>query len=264
MRFKSYSNICLVLATLLPVSWSWSMDVDNGGGEIIRSLPCVKKHNQLYCDSASGGISYPSKAILQFIEDNKALMRRMYGEQQVPRTVRSYAVSSPLVTKQSDAIIFPRSRRDVLEGTQEEMMDNVEEEQIEDREKRSAGNGTASARARRQADFPGTPSSNKSSGKEDVCQSTVEIVTPYWASNSNGKVRAILNNKEFEQAIHQEICSKASTPRCSRDCSCEQKYKWHRLLAYDPNNDCSGIFMDWFLFPSCCACRCTKNPFLSK
>ena len=75
---------------------------------------------------------------------------------------------------------------------------------------------------------------------------------------------------------------KASTLRCNRDCSCEQKYKWHRLLSYDPNNDCSGIFMDWFLFPSCCTCRyvyslfsfilfiilgiffrCNKNPFLT-
>ena len=42
--------------------------------------------------------------------------------------------------------------------------------------------------------------------REDVCQSSVEVVTPFWASNSNGKVRAIVNNKEFEQAIHQEIC----------------------------------------------------------
>eukprot|EP00092_Neocalanus_flemingeri_P001646 GFUD01001756.1.p1 GENE.GFUD01001756.1~~GFUD01001756.1.p1 ORF type:complete len:247 (+),score=64.75 GFUD01001756.1:256-996(+) len=246
MRFQSHPNICLVLVTLptlLTISWSWSMDVDNGGGEIIRGLPCVKKYNQLHC--GSGGISYPSQGILNFIEDNKALMRRMYGEQQVPRTAR-------------------RNRREVLEGTMDEMRENIEEELAVNKEKRSAGNGTASARARRQADFPGTPSGNKSSGKEDVCQSTVEIVTPYWASNSNGKVRAILNNKEFEQLIHQEICSKESTPRCSRDCSCEQKYKWHRLLAYDPNNDCSGIFMDWFLFPSCCTCRCTKNPFLSK
>ena len=91
-------------------------------------------------------------------------------------------------------------------------------------------------------------------------------------------MRAILNNKEFSQAVHQEICSGGLTLRCNRDCACEQKYKWHRLLAYDPNNDCAGIFMDWFLFPSCCACRsvefhkvltttiiisrCNKNPFL--
>ena len=46
------------------------------------------------------------------------------------------------------------------------------------------------------------------------------------------------------------------TARCSGDCSCEQKYTYHRLLAYDPDNDCRGIFIDWFLFPSCCACRC--------
>lgn len=52
--------------------------------------------------------------------------------------------------------------------------------------------------------------------------------------------------------------STKSTSRCSEDCGCEQKYKWHRLLAYDPSDDCAGIFMDWFLFPSCCVCRC--NP----
>ena len=45
----------------------------------------------------------------------------------------------------------------MLEGTLEEMIDNVEEEQIVEREKRSAGNGTASARARRQTDFPDIP-----------------------------------------------------------------------------------------------------------
>lgn len=51
---------------------------------------------------------------------------------------------------------------------------------------------------------------------------------------------------------------KVQTSRCAGECGCEQKYKWHRLLAYDPDNDCKGIFMDWFLFPSCCVCRC--NP----
>lgn len=41
----------------------------------------------------------------------------------------------------------------------------------------------------------------------DACESKVEIVTPYWASNSAGKLRAIVNTQHFEQAIHQEICS---------------------------------------------------------
>ena len=43
--------------------------------------------------------------------------------------------------------------------------------------------------------------------RTDVCESKLEVSTPFWASNSNGKVRAILNNKEFEQAVHQEICT---------------------------------------------------------
>lgn len=41
----------------------------------------------------------------------------------------------------------------------------------------------------------------------DACQSKVEIVTPYWAANSAGKVRAIVNTQHFEQAVHQEVCS---------------------------------------------------------
>lgn len=41
----------------------------------------------------------------------------------------------------------------------------------------------------------------------DACESKTEIVTPYWASNSAGKIRAIVNTQHFEQAIHQEVCS---------------------------------------------------------
>jgi len=240
------------------------MDVNNGNGEIIRGLPCVKRLNQLFCPS--GGNTYPTKSIDGFIDDNKALMRRMYGELQETRTVTtvrvvrtfggvsSFAVSAPLTSQFVSAPGFKRFRRDVLEGTLDEML-----EQIEEVEDNSVNNSTI--REKRQANFPGAPETN--TNKADVCESKVEVVTPYWASNSNGKVRAVLNNKAFEQAIHQEICTLPSTARCTRDCSCEQKYKWHRLLAYDPNNDCAGVFMDWFLFPSCCVCRCNKNPFLN-
>jgi len=227
------------------------------GGEIVSGLPCVKRLSQLHCGSA--GKSYPGKAIDKFIDDNKALLRRMYGELQEPKTVTTVRVVRTFKKSSTTS----RFRRDVLEGTLEEMLEDVDDVGDAADVGDARSNRTDSERVRRQSDFPGSPSSKDTSGKEDVCKSQVEIVTPYWASNSNGKVRAVLNNKEFEQAIHQEICSKSSTPRCSRDCSCEQKYKWHRLLAYDPNNDCSGIFMDWFLFPSCCACRCNKNPFLS-
>ena len=84
------------------------------------------------------------------------------------------------------------------------------------------GNKTISGRVKRESKIPDIPASKQSKkydinnflfplitpcfSRSDVCFSRVEIVTPYWASNSNGRVRAILNNKEFEQAIHQEIC----------------------------------------------------------
>jgi len=232
------------------------MDVKNGAGEIIRGLPCVKRLNQLFCGSA--GQSYPSAKIDGFIDDNKALLRRMYGELQEPRTITRTTVR--VVRTFSGSARF---RRDVLEGTLEEMLE-PEELEFDFDQRSHISNSSDSERVRRQADFPGPPDKNTDPKKEDVCESKVEIVTPYWASNSNGKVRAIMNNKEFEQAIHQEICTKSTTSRCSRDCACEQKYKWHRLLAYDPNNDCAGIFMDWFLYPSCCVCRCAKNPFLTQ
>merc|ERR1719228_990207 len=47
-------------------------------GEIIQGLPCIKRLNQLFCPSA--GNTYPTNRIDRFIDDNKALMRRMYGE----------------------------------------------------------------------------------------------------------------------------------------------------------------------------------------
>ena len=48
---------------------------------------------------------------------------------------------------------LPRFRRDVLEGTLEEMLEEVEEEEESHKEE---GNSTVS-RQRRQAEFPGAP-----------------------------------------------------------------------------------------------------------
>lgn len=47
---------------------------------------------------------------------------------------------------------------------------------------------------------------------------------------------------------------------CRDGCRCEQQYRLHRLLAYDPHNECRGIFSDWFRFPSCCICKCYNIP----
>jgi len=258
-------------------------------GEVTRGLPCIKRLNQLFCHN--GGSTYPESKISEFIDDNKALMRRMYGSlvetslPDLPETPKTPA-STTFITRSFPNLRFKRS---VLEGYIEDLIDEENlEEQVEadnfwdllftNATLMKEFNETANSqewevflalkgaqildRPKRQAGFPGVKQTNDN--KVDSCESRVEVTTPFWATNSNGKVRAIVNDKQFEQAIHQEICVNTRTFRCSGDCACEQKYKWHRLLAYDPNNDCSGIFMDWFLFPSCCSCRCLKNPLFSR
>ena len=61
----------------------------------------------------------------------------------------------------------------------------------------------STARVRRQSGFPGAENDKTDKSKADVCESEVEVETPFWAVNSEGKLRAILNNKEFEQAVHK-------------------------------------------------------------
>lgn len=40
----------------------------------------------------------------------------------------------------------------------------------------------------------------------DACQSKMEILTPYYATNSKGKVRTIVNSELMQQAIQVETC----------------------------------------------------------
>ncbi|KAL9924101.1 spaetzle domain-containing protein 3 isoform 1-T3 [Glossina fuscipes fuscipes] len=245
----------------IPIWWT-ALSVALGldvRGDVIKGVPCIKRYHQLFCPTA--GNSYPIDKIERFIDENKALMRRMYGDfemnmdnggpkQQAKKRKKRF-IDEP------DIFIPPGVLPSVI--TENDRLDAHAEETGESyfgklRNKRQ--NNQAGSRNAKQTNSNGSRSSG--SGRLDACESKIEIVTPYWASNSAGKIRAIVNTQHFEQAIHQEICSKAQTPRCQDDCGCEQKYKWHRLLAYDPDNDCKGIFMDWFLFPSCCVCRC--NP----
>ncbi|RZF47174.1 hypothetical protein LSTR_LSTR004883 [Laodelphax striatellus] len=223
-------------------------------GDVIRGVPCIKRFHQLFCPTA--GNSYPIERIELFIDENKALMKRMYGEFQM---TTEYGPPS----------------REVFEGQRAQRKTRAAA--AAGAADRGSGGGKGGAAPERggvgdlaeegesyfaklrhtRQSFRNNQSSD--TGRVDACESKVEIVTPYWAANSAGKIRAIVNTQHFEQAIHQEVCSKTQTNRCSTDCGCEQKYKWHRLLAYDPDNDCKGIFMDWFLFPSCCVCRCSAN-----
>lgn len=40
----------------------------------------------------------------------------------------------------------------------------------------------------------------------DACQSKMEVITPYYATNSKGKLRAIVNSELMQQAIQVETC----------------------------------------------------------
>ena len=94
----------------------------------------------------------------------------------------------------------------MAEGTFEDMFidDDIDGDIMDVTDERTdERNSTASERVKRQSGFPGAENDKTDKSKSDVCESKVEVETPFWAVNSEGKLRAILNNKEFEQAVHQ-------------------------------------------------------------
>lgn len=40
----------------------------------------------------------------------------------------------------------------------------------------------------------------------DACQSKMEVITPYYATNSKGKLRTVVNSELMQQAIQIETC----------------------------------------------------------
>ena len=95
------------------------------------------------------------------------------------------------------------------------------------------------------------------SNGRNACPVDVQVKAPYWANNTRDQTLALLNLYPFEQYIHTEECTyELEEMLCSPGCRCEQQYRLHRLLAFDPNNECRGIFSDWFRFPSFCICKC--------
>lgn len=91
----------------------------------------------------------------------------------------------------------------------------------------------------------------------NACDVDMSVEAPFWANNTGGKTLALLNLYPFEQYVNMEIClADKEEGLCRRGCRCEQQFRIHRLLAFDPANECRGIFSDWFRFPSFCICKC--------
>ncbi|EDV33071.2 uncharacterized protein Dana_GF22828 [Drosophila ananassae] len=256
----------------IPIWWT-ALSVALGldvRGDVIKGVPCIKRYHQLFCPTA--GNSYPIEKIERFIDDNKALMRRMYGDfemnmegpagggggRQQAKVRKRRFIDEPDIFIPPGA--FAANAGETVEAGDSyfgKLRNKRQAAAGGSRNRGGSAGGGSNSNGNSNVNRP-QGNGNSGTGRLDACESKIEIVTPYWASNSAGKIRAIVNTQHFEQAIHQEVCSNTQTPRCEGECGCEQKYKWHRLLAYDPDNDCKGIFMDWFLFPSCCVCRC--NP----
>merc|ERR1719336_1174548 len=91
----------------------------------------------------------------------------------------------------------------------------------------------------------------------NACEVEKSVTAPYWANNTRNHTLALLNLYPFEQYIHMEICrAEYDEMLCRPGCRCEQQYRLQRLLAFDPSNECRGVFSDWFRFPSFCICKC--------
>lgn len=49
---------------------------------------------------------------------------------------------------------------------------------------------------------------SSSSQVVDACQSKVEVITPYYATNAKGNLRKIVNSELMQQAVQVETCSR--------------------------------------------------------
>ncbi|XP_008185769.1 uncharacterized protein LOC100162252 isoform X2 [Acyrthosiphon pisum] len=95
-----------------------------------------------------------------------------------------------------------------------------------------------------------------------ICQSKVAMARPKKARSTNGQWKYVVNTDEYVQTLRLEKCSKPET-RCSHvstkfKSTCHQVYNYHRLLTWD---QFSGLTMDIFKVPTCCACHIQElNP----
>eukprot|EP00095_Tigriopus_kingsejongensis_P007171 maker-scaffold134_size322110-snap-gene-0.9 protein:Tk07171 transcript:maker-scaffold134_size322110-snap-gene-0.9-mRNA-1 annotation:"AAEL007897-PA" len=97
---------------------------------------------------------------------------------------------------------------------------------------------------------PPPPKYDFSGPSVNACPVKEEVFAPYWANNTRNQVLALLNLYPFEQYIHMETCKFEEEQMMCRDgCRCEQQHRLHRLLAFDPSNECRGIFSKCYGLP---------------
>ncbi|XP_014488206.1 PREDICTED: uncharacterized protein LOC106751699 isoform X2 [Dinoponera quadriceps] len=180
----------------IPILWT-ALSVALGielKGDLIRGTPCIKRYHQLFCPTA--GNTYPIERIERFIDENKALMKRMYG---------NFEINPGYGSSTSKPGHRTRTRRKSEEMRKHDIPDGGPRDQNDELQVESKIDEKYVSKSRKTRQVPEKLDSDD--GRIDACESKIDIVTPFWANNSAGKVHAIVNTQHFEQAIHQEVCT---------------------------------------------------------
>lgn len=96
-----------------------------------------------------------------------------------------------------------------------------------------------------------------------LCDSQIVFTRPQKLKNSNNKMLAIVNHRNYTQFVRFENCLEPSFP-CTRNIYpfdtksfCHQNYHTIKLLAFDQENNC--LLEDNFVVPSTCDCMIDKD-----
>ncbi|XP_017488465.1 PREDICTED: uncharacterized protein LOC108376742 isoform X1 [Rhagoletis zephyria] len=108
-----------------------------------------------------------------------------------------------------------------------------------------------------------TRTKRQSPGRETLCKTTSQFITPQAALNNKGNWMFVVNEPSTaRQMVKAELCASNT---CSNLCQlpngynsrCEQKYVQKRLIALQANGQ--NLYTDSFWFPSCCVCTIAAN-----
>jgi len=193
------------------------------------------------------GVQYIDGQGLQYVDEQDVQYVDEYGVQLTEEEIKNMdtqTLEAALPNIEEDTELDEDDEEEIIEEIEEEFVEELEEPQPQQQHHQH-----------QQQPIQYTGES------VNACPVYVEVKAPYWANNTRSKTLALLNLYPFEQYIHMEKCKdEGGEMLCRPGCRCEQQYRLHRLLAFDPNNECRGIFSDWFSFPSFCLCKCYNVP----
>ncbi|XP_073961825.1 spaetzle domain-containing protein 4 isoform X1 [Choristoneura fumiferana] len=289
--------VCLFVVPHLSAGYDYASSCarPQRAGRTRAAAPCDLS-KQSYCTSP--GDSYPWHAIRRFVRENQGLMKRMYGEERHISVLK--AELENFIQDDEDDEVNKKTEDFAEDITKTKMMYSQKKSHgramkvkphfrpIQSNSNKKPDNDTLRVKPleydehekvkndridtnvnEKKEEFHPKPTQHQEAIRPAViklrganaCESKEEMAAPFWANSTRGEILALLNMYPFEQYIHMETCvHEKKQMYCREGCRCEQQYRLHRLLAYDPRNECRGIFADWFKFPACCVCKCYDVP----